>query len=223
MVELLLMDADEFNKVELFEKAMDLVGECRRNRILKLRKQESKNLSLAAGLLLRYAFFLANEPSLYDEIVISDNGKPFLPNQEYYFSLSHSGKFAICCFSDDPVGCDIEQIRENLPRFTKKIFTAEEEATFHSLTTKSEKAVFFFNLWTCKESITKWMGKGIGYPFHIFSGMDGQNVKKTIYMEEKKLYLKSYLFEDYVVSICAETQEFPREMERLSSDILMKN
>lgn len=222
MIELLLMEADELKDPVLFERAMDLVGEARRSHVEKLRKNDSKNLSLAAGLLLRYAFFMVRNPKLYDQIQVSPGGKPFLPNQEYYFSLSHSGQYAICCFSDSPVGCDIEKIREYLPRFTKKIFTADEEATYHSLL-DVEKGMFFYQLWTCKESVTKWMGKGILHPFHFFSVMDGKKVKMSIPMEEINLYLKSYFFENYALSLCSERDEFPREIKRLTSEILMKN
>jgi len=220
MIELLLMDADELKNSDLFQKAMELVGEPRRNRVEKLRKEENKRLSVAAGLLLRYAFLSVNQRNLYNEIEVTTNGKPFLPNNEYYFSLSHSGKFAICTFSDGPIGCDIEKYRDNLPRATKKIFSVDERSTFQALD-ESEKIAFFFQLWTSKESVTKWIGKGIAYPFESFTVMDGKQVGKSIFIMEKYLYLKFYQIENYAISLCTEAMDFPQEIKKMPLNILM--
>lgn len=221
MMELLMLDADELLNPKKYQKAMELVGEARQSKIEKLRKEENKRLSLAAGLLLRYAFLSVNQLKLYNTIEITENGKPFLPNNEYFFSLSHSGKFAICGFSDSAIGCDIEIMREKLPR-TAKIFSTDEAKIFATLDEK-EKKQFFFYLWTCKESVTKWIGKGIAFPFHRFSVMTGRQVKKTIAIEEKILFLDSFQIENYVVSLCSETPEFPREMKKIDFNLLLEN
>ncbi|NCC16473.1 MAG: 4'-phosphopantetheinyl transferase superfamily protein [Clostridia bacterium] len=221
MMELLMLDADELLNPQKYQKAMEVVGEARRSKIEKMRKEESKRLSLAAGILLRYAFLSVNQLELYNAIEITENGKPFLPNNEYYFSLSHSGKFAICGFADASIGCDIELVREKLPH-TTKIFTDDEEKTFGALDEK-EKKLFFFYLWTCKESVTKWIGKGIAFPFHHFSVMTGQQVKKTIVIEEKNLFLGSFQIENYIVSLCAETPELPREIKKMDLNLILEN
>ncbi|HBF64678.1 MAG TPA: hypothetical protein DDW34_01670, partial [Clostridium sp.] len=98
MVELLMMDGDVLKDTAKFQIAMELVGEKRKAKVEKMVKEESKRLSLSAGLLLRYAFSTMNEISLYDKIKITEKGMPYLPNHEYFFSLSHSGRFAICSF-----------------------------------------------------------------------------------------------------------------------------
>ena len=143
-MELLIMDADELQNYEKFQKAMELVGAERRNKVEKLLKAERKRLSLAAGLLLKYAFFSADHSDLYEEIKIAEHGKPYLPRHEFYFSLSHSGRFAICGFSDNPIGCDIEKVREKLPR-TEKIFSSDEAKIFRKLE-DDKKISFFFHL-----------------------------------------------------------------------------
>ncbi len=216
-----MMDADILKDTPKFQKAMELVGVQRRNKIENMVKEENKRLSLAAGLLLRHAFFSVNQLSLYNEIKTTDKGKPFLPNQEFFFSLSHSGRLAICGFSKQPIGCDIERIREKLPG-VKNIFSKEEEETFLFLN-DTEKKQFFFQLWTAKESVTKWMGKGIGYPFYGFSVMDGQHIKNAIILEGKTLFLKSLPMEDYIISLCSEEGKFPREMRKIDWNILIEN
>lgn len=214
MMELLLMDADELKNPEIFNEALELVGESRRSRIHKMRKDESKRLSLAAGLLLRYAFFSVKEPSLYSKVEVTPQGKPYLPNNEYFFSLSHSGKFTLCGFSNEPMGCDIEKYREDIPPGIKKIFSSNEELTFQTLE-KEKQITYFFQLWTCKESVTKWIGKGIAYPFQSFTVMDVENLRNFIMIERKKLFLKSFQIDNYAISLCAETMEFPQEIKKL--------
>lgn len=222
MMELLLMDGDELKDPELFEKALLLVEETRRSGVEKLRKEESKRLSLAAGLLLRYAFLSVNELSLYNKIEVTAKGKPFLRSNEYFFSLSHSGEVAICAFSDGPVGCDIEKHREKVPEKRKKIFSSHEENIFQTLD-ESEQIPFFFQLWTSKESSTKLIGKGISYPFESFTVMDSQEAKGCINLEGRQLFLKSFQIENYTISLSAETPEFPREIKFLACSALMKN
>lgn len=215
MMELLIMDADELKDPEKFRTAMKLIGERRRNKVEKLLKEEKKRLSLAAGLLLRYALLSVEQLNLYTEIDVTANGKPYLPNNEYYFSLSHSGELAICGFSNDPVGCDIEKKRDKLPR-TNKILSPKEEKEF-SILNEKEKKDLFFQLWTCKESVTKLIGKGIAYPFQSFSVVEKNQLMKSICIEERQLYLKSFhQIEDYAISLCAETSNITQEIRKIN-------
>lgn len=221
MVELLMMDGDVLKDAAKFQIAMELVGEKRKAKVEKMVKEESKRLSLSGGLLLRYAFSTMNEISLYDKIKITEKGMPYLPNHEYFFSLSHSGRFAICSFSHEPIGCDIEKMRAKIPKVAK-IFSPEEEQIFFRLD-EANKKEFFFQLWTRKESVTKWMGKGIAYPFDSFSVMDGLRNRNIIVIESKKLFLKSLQMEDYMISLCNERGNFPQEIKKINWDILTEN
>lgn len=78
-------------------------------------------------------------------------GKPYFPGLEgYYFSLSHSGGWAMCALSRREVGCDVERVvprRENLPR---RVFGREMDWEE------------FYRRWTEMEAYGKWTGEGIG-------------------------------------------------------------
>lgn len=220
MSELLIMDADELKDSEKFQKAMEFVGEQRRRKVERLLKEESKRLSLAAALLLRYAFLSVNQLNLYTKIEVTERGKPYLPNNEYYFSLSHSGGYAICAFTQIPVGCDIEKIRK-LPR-TTKIFSTKEDQEFSTLEERDKEQIFF-QLWTCKESVTKLLGKGIAYPFKTFSVLDENQVKESVFIEERHLYLKSFQqIENYAISVCTETSKITWEIKKMNWNNLIK-
>lgn len=89
----------------------------------------------------------------------SARGKPFFPDfPQHWFSLSHSGGYALCALSDaGPVGVDIEVVRphrEGLPQYA---FTEEELAEFDGSWED------FARLWTRKESRCKMLDSPL-YP-----------------------------------------------------------
>ncbi len=81
----------------------------RQKKANRLVKPQSKAQSLGAGLLLRSAIE-DNTDLQYETLnfLTEDNGKPYIENNPFYFSLSHSGNLAACVISDSPVGIDIE-------------------------------------------------------------------------------------------------------------------
>jgi len=84
------------------------------------------------------------------------DGKP-LPNDGFYWSVSHKRHWAAAVIADHPVGIDIEHV---LPR---------REALLDELATHDEWGILgdrswhsFFRLWTAKEAVLKANGVGIG-------------------------------------------------------------
>lgn len=83
------------------------------------------------------------------------HGKPYVKNMPVFFSVSHSGDFAICAVSDKEIGIDIERIRPvNLK--TAQRFAASEELKY---ITEERR---FFEIWTLKEAYFKCVGTGLG-------------------------------------------------------------
>ena len=80
----------------------------------------------------------------------SPRGKPFFPGEpDRFFSLSHSGGYALCALSAGPVGADIELIRPRRERLAETALSPREKAAF------SGGWGEFFRLWTLKESWCK--------------------------------------------------------------------
>lgn len=111
-----------------------------------------KRLQHFAGrYLLRYLF-----PDFpYDEILIADTRKPFLPNEQYHFSISHCGDYAAAIVSNNErVGIDIEipndKIFKIAHKFANKNETGHLEQTANNLTL----------VWCAKETMFKWYGVG---------------------------------------------------------------
>jgi len=101
----------------------------------------------------------------YELIQIAETRKPFLPNEEYHFSISHCGDFAAAIVSRDKrVGIDVELIRPLVADLIPK-FLSESEKTLLSQDAILEQSTL---LWCAKESVFKWYGAGgIDFREHI--------------------------------------------------------
>lgn len=106
---------------EVYKYYYDRVGEHRRRKADRLLAVIDKARSVGAGAVLRFAIEDCTEFN-YDELEfdVDENGKPYVKNAPFHFSLSHSGDYAVCAISDSPVGVDIEQERELTEKFKKR-------------------------------------------------------------------------------------------------------
>ncbi len=120
---------------------------------------------------------LAISKELLREAVIerTEKGKPFftgLPavGQEgapaVHFSVSHSGSWWGCLMAGEPVGFDLEVIREKVhyEKIARRFFT-EGECEF--ILTAGADA--FFDVWVRKEAYVKYLGSGLAEGLDSFS------------------------------------------------------
>lgn len=109
---------------------------------------------LAGRFLLQFLF-----PDFpYELIQIADTRKPFLPGEEYHFSISHCGDFAAAIVSKDKrVGIDIEIPAEKIARIADKFINNNEKELF-GFPTQDHRLLTV--IWSAKESVFKWYGEG---------------------------------------------------------------
>ena len=117
---------------------------------------------LAGRFLLQYLF-----PDFpYELIRIADTRKPFLPDEQYHFSISHCGDYAAAIVSRDKrVGVDIEIPVEKIGTIMHKFLSAKEHDQFKLLPgVSSSSAIDVFQeptlLWSAKEAVFKWYAEG---------------------------------------------------------------
>ncbi len=110
---------------------------------------------LAGRYLLKYLF-----PDFpYELIRIADTKKPFLHNEQYHFSISHSGDYAAAMVSKDKrVGIDVELYSSKVMKVLQKFLTPKEFEWMQ----KHEASAYVREtlLWSAKESVFKWHGNG---------------------------------------------------------------
>lgn len=120
---------------------------------------------LAGRFLLQYLF-----PDFpYELIQIADTRKPFLPDEQYHFSISHCGDYAAAIVSRDKrVGIDIEIPVEKISRIMYKFLNSDEHTTFRIMEMSDHLSPLATLLWSAKESVFKWYGNGaVDFRRHI--------------------------------------------------------
>ncbi|HEX7904702.1 MAG TPA: 4'-phosphopantetheinyl transferase superfamily protein [Chitinophagaceae bacterium] len=97
----------------------------------------------------------------YELIQIADTRKPFLPEEQYHFSISHCGDYAAAIVSKSQrVGIDIEIPTEKIAGIMYKFLSAKEHEVFHLIDANKDRIPFATLLWSAKEAVFKWYGDG---------------------------------------------------------------
>lgn len=127
---------------------------------------------LAGRFLLQFLF-----PDFpYELIRIADTRKPYLPDEQYHFSISHCGDYAAAIVSSDQrVGVDIEIASPKVQRIKHKFLNEEEISNFEIRCRSLSGSKFEIDhsnqltlLWSAKECVFKWYGNGnVDFRQHI--------------------------------------------------------
>ncbi|MCD7841391.1 MAG: 4'-phosphopantetheinyl transferase superfamily protein [Lachnospiraceae bacterium] len=163
------MTTDALNDPETFRKLYLEMPEGRRAKIDRVRMEQDKKLSLAAGILLDRGLQEFNLSGKTIRIEESAYGKPFFPDfPNIHFSLSHSHEMALAVFADTEVGCDIEYRKKPNEKLAGRFFCPEENIWMIAARTETEREERFYRLWTMKESFIKATGQGLRQPLDSF-------------------------------------------------------
>ncbi len=110
---------------------------------------------LAGRYLLVYLF-----PDFPAELIeIADTRKPFLPDEQYHFSISHCGDFAAAIVSKtERVGIDVELLTPRVEKIKHKFLHPDELRMVDQATT--DRIQLLTLLWSAKEAMFKWWGRG---------------------------------------------------------------
>ena len=139
--------------------ALSALSEQRRKQALQFKFELGQRTCAAAYLLLCEGLqkeYGITEKPLFE---YGEHGKPFLVGHpDIHFNLSHCREAAICMIGSQPVGIDVESVREyrdNLVRFTMN------DLEIAQIEQAERPDVEFIKLWTQKEAVLKLSGDGI--------------------------------------------------------------
>jgi phosphopantetheinyl transferase len=94
------------------------------------------------------------------EIEIADTMKPFLPNEQFHFSISHCSIYAAAIVSTrQRVGIDVELVTPRLHKIKHKFLHADE-LSFINEQAQTFQLPMLSILWSAKEAMYKWYGAG---------------------------------------------------------------
>lgn len=101
----------------------------------------------------------------YKLIQIADTRKPFLPAEQYHFSISHCGDYAAAIVSKHGrVGIDIEIPVAKIARIRDKFLHKEQTIQYPV----QEDIQYLTLCWSAKEAVYKWYGDGgVDFREHI--------------------------------------------------------
>lgn len=122
---------------------------------------------LAGRFLLQFLF-----PDFPFELIqIADTRKPYLPGEQYHFSISHCGDYAAAIVSkNNRAGIDIEIPVDKIVRIKDKYLNEDEQREWSMVNGEigRQPNVLLTLLWSCKESVFKWYGDGkVDFREHI--------------------------------------------------------
>ena len=118
---------------------------------VNIQNEERKIQHLAVRLL----FSLMKPEANMKDLVMADNGKPYLKGVPFHFSFSHCKGYAACAVSDHfPIGIDIEIIHPRIAKVAHKFLNDAEKAMLANLNEEDAlKQLAFF--WAAKEAMYK--------------------------------------------------------------------
>ena len=162
-------------------EALALLSDERREKALRIRREDARRRSISAGLLLR-------EAGIAPPFSYGEHGKPYIPGGPH-FSLSHSGELCALAVCETSVGLDTEKIAP-VRRAAARALT-DEERDFMGADPERR----FAYLWTRKEAVLKCTGAGLSQPMNAFSALgdaailDGETL--SLYTMEYSGYMLS--------------------------------
>lgn len=99
-----------------------------------------------------------------DRMQVTETGKPYIPDYENSFSLSHSSNYAAAFISHSPnCGFDIELPGKKISSIRDKFISPNEYqnvvGTLRQFFPAASDFIFYGICWSAKEAIYKWLGK----------------------------------------------------------------
>ncbi len=209
MVKVYVASIDRLLEDDYFELKKQSVSEERKKKIGACKMKTDKARSLAAGLLLQFAWnSYKRKNSEMIEISYIKNGKPVcISDKAFHFNLSHSGEYVACAVSEEVVGIDIQQVKKVDLLIAKRFFLPEEYELILK-TQQNEQSRIFCKLWTGKESYIKYTGDGMMQLMNSFM----VNTKDSYIYDKKnsiKIPVKWYTdILDYQIAVCSLEKQF---------------
>lgn len=152
--------AADISDLDITEIDISKLSQYRAGKIKSISNEKTKRESLGAELVLNYGVkkcFDVDAPVNYRA---DERGKTYFMDIDAFFSLSHSGDYAVCAVSDKAVGVDIQKIKPVNMRLAERFFTADELAAV-----KENPIEQFNRIWARKEAVSKAVGDGIQIGF----------------------------------------------------------
>ena len=143
------------------------------------------------------------------DLILADNGKPYLKGVPFHFSFSHCKGYAACAVCDkSPIGIDIELIHPRILKVAHKFLNDKEKDLLVGLTEEAtlNQLAFF---WAAKEAMYKQheqLGIDFSMDFYIptlTTNKQGSMSAFVLHKDvNKEVTLEYHFGDDYVEVTC---------------------
>jgi len=199
MMEFCVKKIEQLITKEELPQAILSFGMERKNELLKIKNISKVMESVAATILMNQ--LLLDSGYATDDLVKDKNGAPRLIKQtQLHCSISHSKEYVACAISNQPIGIDIQIMKDiNYTSIAKRFFHPQEIKCLSKVSENSLEN--FYQIWTSKESYLKMLGFGLKRDLHSFySNLEKKQIFDLDEICVGNLFLKSY--EQYMLCIC---------------------
>jgi 4'-phosphopantetheinyl transferase len=122
-----------------------------------------------------------------------------IPINGYFWSLSHKAKLVGGVINDQPVGFDIEEIRERREGLFSRVAAEKEWKLFRERNPK-----IFTQVWSAKEAVVKANGKGIAAIRSCrLAARPEENILLLVF-NGKNWLVNQVMFDDHVISVASD-------------------
>ena len=193
MIDVFIQNIDKVSPEEYNDFLLTL-PKAMQKEVLKYREKEDRQRTLVGKMLLLNYLKIDTSFTLFD-IEKSLYHKPFIPNSNISFNISHSGKYVVvACTLSNVIGIDVEEMKEGISigEF-KEVFSLEE----YSYIKKSKEPLnTFYSLWTKKEALLKAEGKG------LLDDIQAVKISEDkIVFKNRKYFTLSYELNNHLISL----------------------
>ena len=166
--------------------------------------EERRTQHLAVRLLLK----LMMPDADLSQLVMADNGKPYIIGLPFHFSFSHCKGYAACAIDDQPIGIDIEIIHPRIAKVAHKFLNQQERAMIEDLDAQDQLKQLAF-LWAAKEAMYKkyeQLGIDFAKDFNILElTLGDRGIVPAQILHKRcdiKVYLDYHFGADYICVTC---------------------
>lgn len=212
---------------DIWQLIYSQLDETRRSKIGKCLQKGQQQRMIVGDILLH--FVLRHELSRIEKrrpgVRYSRLGKPSLCDwPDIAFNVSHSGEWVTLVLASCGVGIDVEKQDPRFSKLEECILSSSERREYRTIL---DHEAYLCERWVMKESFSKLIGVGLGYPFTEAS-FDKFTANEAVTFYENQCYFsRTYVLEamnsdkPYHLAVCSEVYNFPDELTILPFDDLM--
>ena len=134
-----------------------------REQARRYRRWQDAQACLAGKVLLQKGLeSLLGDADALPRIRYNGFGRPFLPDSDVDFNISHAGAYVVCALGGlQRVGIDLEQV---MPVDVELFRTSMDPQEWNAVAAAPDQTQAFYEYWTRNEAVAKANGQGLALP-----------------------------------------------------------